>query len=304
MLRDEDSRSYRFLLVGLGILWIMDGILQMQPGMFTRGFVTNVLSPVMSGQPSWVVSLMQEGIHLWMQMFSVSNMISTLIQLLIGVLLLCAKGTVRIIGLYLSLLWALIVWAFAEGFGGIFAGSPTILTGAPGSALFYAIASILLLLPSYIWSTELIRRFVRYLGSAYLLLATLWQALPSSGYFQSANLAGIFTQASQLAPQPGFLVAALSSMAYVAAQHTIIFNIVFSSLLAIIAVLWFAWNRSFITLLIALALCFAIWLFGQDFGIFGGFATDVNSAPIFGLLLIVGWLNGQDNSVFYGKHRY
>ncbi len=301
---DEESRSYRFLRVGLGVLWIIDGILQMQPGMFTRGFVTNVLSPVMSGQPSWIVTLMQGGIHLWMQLFSVSNMMSTLIQLLIGVLLLCTKGLGRTIGLYLSLLWAIVVWAFSEGFGSIFAGSPTILTGAPGSALFYAIASVLLLLPTYVWSTEMISRFVRYMGSVYLLLATLWQALPSSGYFQGSNLSGIFTQASQLTPQPGFLIAVLSAMADVAAAHAIIFNIVLSSLLAIVAVLWFARNRSLVTLVIALALCFAIWFFGQDFGIFGGFATDVNSAPIFGLLLITGWLNGQENLAWRGYGHY
>ena len=56
--------SRRFAQIALGLLWLLDAGLQLQPFMFTRGFATQVLAPNGDGQPafvavpvSWAVSL-------------------------------------------------------------------------------------------------------------------------------------------------------------------------------------------------------------------------------------------------------
>jgi hypothetical protein len=38
----------------LGGLWVLDGLLQLQPGMFTMAMVQRVLQPAATGNPAWV----------------------------------------------------------------------------------------------------------------------------------------------------------------------------------------------------------------------------------------------------------
>ena len=47
--------------------------------------------------------------------------------------------------------WGLVVWAFGEAFGGIFAPGLTVLFGAPGAVLIYVVAGALLALPERAW---------------------------------------------------------------------------------------------------------------------------------------------------------
>src|SRR4051812_7747707 len=44
----------RDLQVALGLLWLLDGLLQAQSFMFTRGFATQVIAGVGQGQPGFV----------------------------------------------------------------------------------------------------------------------------------------------------------------------------------------------------------------------------------------------------------
>src|SRR5580658_9926501 len=43
--------SRRRLQIALGLLWLLDGVLQLQPYMFTLGFAHNVIAPAAVGQP-------------------------------------------------------------------------------------------------------------------------------------------------------------------------------------------------------------------------------------------------------------
>ena len=45
------ERIARRSQIGLGLLWLIDGILQFQPYMFGKAFVTGVLLPSAAGQP-------------------------------------------------------------------------------------------------------------------------------------------------------------------------------------------------------------------------------------------------------------
>ncbi len=44
----------------------------------------------------------------------------------------------------MSIVWALTVWWFGEGLGGLFSGAGTPLGGGPGAVLFYAVLAVLL----------------------------------------------------------------------------------------------------------------------------------------------------------------
>jgi len=44
----------RDLQIALGVLWLLDGGLQAQPFMFTRGFATQLIAPTGQSQPSVV----------------------------------------------------------------------------------------------------------------------------------------------------------------------------------------------------------------------------------------------------------
>jgi hypothetical protein len=46
--------------------------------------------------------------------------------------------------LALSIAWAVLVWWFGEGLGGVFTGAATPLGGGPGAVLFYAVLAVLL----------------------------------------------------------------------------------------------------------------------------------------------------------------
>ena len=56
--------------------------------------------------------------------------------------------------------WGLVVWAFGESFGGIFAPGLTWLFGAPGAVLIYCVAGALIALPDRMWYSPRLGRAV------------------------------------------------------------------------------------------------------------------------------------------------
>jgi len=130
----------RGVQISLGALWILDGALQLQPAMLTERFARGVIAGASVGQPSpvrWLVSAAASVMSAAPVAFDVCV---GAIQILLGVALLVRKSAR--LGLGLSVLWSGGVWAFGEGFGGIFGPGATILSGAPGAALFYAVLAL------------------------------------------------------------------------------------------------------------------------------------------------------------------
>src|SRR3954447_18615134 len=127
----------RHLQIALGFQWLLDGALQAQPFMFTRGFATQVIAPSAHGQPAfvsapvdWVSTVIAAHPVAWNAPFA-------LVQLLLGAGLL-VRRTARLT-LAASIAWALGVWYLGEGFGGLAGGDASLTAGAPGSALLLAI---------------------------------------------------------------------------------------------------------------------------------------------------------------------
>lgn len=124
----------------LGLLWLVDGALQLQSFMFTKGFARDVIAPAATGQPFFVAgpvhwNAMQIGMHpaLWNSVFAG-------IQLALGLGFLLRR-TARA-AIVCSLAWAGGVWYFGEGLGGLAGGHMTALLGAPGAAFLYIVLAL------------------------------------------------------------------------------------------------------------------------------------------------------------------
>ena len=268
-----EERLKRILTICLGSFWLVDGILQLQPAMFTNAFVNTILSPNLQNQPGFAERIITFGIHI----FSINtfwfNLGSALIQLLIAVLLLVPiRDDIRRLALWLSVAWALIVWVFGEGFGNLATGSATFYTGVPGSALLYLILALFLL---YSVKGLSLKKLPIVSGILFLMSAAL-------------NFTPMFwqpTMLSMLATAPtvsGFL-------GTFGAQGTIIGNLLTIDALVCLGIfLILVPTRSVAWITIVFLL--VVWWTGQNFGGLltfpGGTATDPNSAPIFILFLL------------------
>lgn len=130
----------RGVQIALGLLWLLDGALQLQHQMFSSAFATQVIAPAVQGQPRFVSGPMNFGIHLFLLHPAIFNSLTALTQLGIGALILW-KRTVKW-GLLSSVFWGLIVWIFGEGYGGIFSAHTLLLMGAPGAVIIYVILAL------------------------------------------------------------------------------------------------------------------------------------------------------------------
>jgi hypothetical protein len=179
------------------------------------------------------------------------------IQLLLGVGLL-VRRTARVT-LAASIAWALGVWYLGEGLSGLASGHASLITGAPGSALLYAI------LAAAAWprGDSSRERPAPWLPFAW---AVLWAG---AAVFQSVP-----GQAPRLAPAAVVLV--------VAAEY-------------LIGIGALARRTRMPAAALGLALAVVFWVFGQQFGqLFSGQATDPNTGPVLALMAIALLAVGRD----------
>ena len=136
----REPRARLLLRVGFGLIWLFDGLLQAQPQM-PGGLADQVIQPTAATSPGWVQHLVNYGVNLWDYHPIQAAAASVWIQVGIGLwMLLAVRGwSARLAGLA-GVAWGLVVWAFGESFGGIFAPGLTVLFGAPGAVLLYVVA--------------------------------------------------------------------------------------------------------------------------------------------------------------------
>lgn len=281
------------LLRGLGVLWLLDALLQMQPGMFTMDMISNIMQPAATGEPGWLSALIGWSIRVVTPHVVPFNWGVVVLQFVIGILLLMPWRQIVRIGLWLSVVWGLLVWLFGEGLGQLLTGTATFLTGAPGSVLLYVAASALLLLPEDRWWPPGRGRrpdLATWTVALTLILGGLLQLSPV--FWTSLGLASPFGSGAMM-PQPPWIRWTLSAVAGLVMKAPSAAN------LAIVVVLfglgallilrpfrrWVFW-ATFAWLAVT-------WWFGQDLGmLFSGMATDPNSAPMLAVLLWAGWASG------------
>jgi len=279
-----------FLRRAIGIIWIIDGLLQAQPAM-PGGFAQNIVGGVAQGQPHWLANLLHWEIYFW-QAHPLDLAVATvLIQVGIGVAILAGGDTpLGRSGLWISILWGLFVWVGGEGLGGLLVSGSTQIMGAPGAVLVYVAAAGLLLAPVQIWVDGKALRWIRLGVAAVLLLGALLSAIPWEGFWTGSGLSAMFLAMAKV-PQPGFLSAPVVWVAHLAESQPILLN---STLIAVMLTLGLglisgrAPRRWIVATLIWLAIT---WWIGQDFGALGSkVATDPNLSPLLAVMLVTVWI--------------
>ena len=297
----EPEPAWRQLLrIGFGVIWIVDGLLQAQPAM-AEGLPSQVIQPAAATSPDWVQHIVNWAGTSWSYHPIQAGASAVWIQIGIGVWLITARrgSWSRLAGLA-SAGWALVVWVFGEAFGGIFAPGLTWLFGAPGAAVFYLAAGLLIAAPQRSWRTpQLGRTALSMLGAFFLGMAVL-QAWPGRGFWQgtlhgsSGTLTGMIRSMSTT-PQPAVLAGWVSSFASFTAAHGFAVNLFAVIALAAIGMgLLTAGGGSPVllrlTVIAMVVLCLADWVLVEDFGFFGGLGTDPNSMIPQALLGVAGYL--------------
>jgi hypothetical protein len=237
----------RHLQIALGVLWLLDGVLQAQPFMFTRGFATQVIGAAGQGQPEFV----EVPVH-WVSTVIAAHPVAWNVpfaglQLLLGVGLL-VRPTARI-ALAASIAWALGVWYLGEGLSGLASGHASLVDGAPGSALLLAILACAAW-PDRDASREAPAAWLPFAWALIWMGGAVLQALPQN---EGTAVPSWLLVAAEYVIGAG----ALARRTRVAAG------------------------------VLGLALALLFWVFGQDAGqLSTGQATDPNSGPLLALMAI------------------
>ena len=264
---NDEGKYVRFLRLSFGYLWVLDAFLQMQPGM-NEYFAATVIAPsVSAGGITGYLSA--SALTLWNLHPVVFDVVASLIQLYIGVILLTRNGgKVFLLTQLFAIVWGILIWSFGEGLGGVFGSGTTILTGVPGSALIYVYASSILLLAAK-HGIGRVGRSSQIIGALIFIPALLVQLIPSNDYFWSMSTIYM--------PMPsalGILDFANNFQYYF--THSLVFpDIITVSLILISAAGWLL-GKSFGYISSSVLAVFS-WVFFEGMGILGILSTDPNT---------------------------
>jgi hypothetical protein len=276
----------RHLQVALGLVWLLDGLLQFQPFMFGQGFVTQVLEPSAVGQPAVIAHAITSVAHLIAPHVAVLNAFAATIQVLIGLTLLW-RPTVKI-GLLASFAWGLGIWAMGEGFGMLLTGSASPLTGAPGAALLYVLAGLM------VWPTTRADRSAATAAGALgergarIAWAALWLGSAALWLLPANRSTGaVHDQIAATPSGASWLSTLLSHAANAAAGHGVALALVGAAVSAVIGLGVLAGRAPRFLLVLSLLTALVYWVVGEGLGgIFTGSATDPNTGPLLALLAV------------------
>ena len=293
--------SQKRLLQILGTLWFIDGLLQLQPRMFTMNLVDNILMPAVQGQPAWIAANLIWIIHIITLHLILVNGGIAAVQIVIGASLLVGSSrwpTSRFVKgmLLFTIAWSIVVWYGGEGMNMLLTGQASILTGAPGAVLFYALLAFVAYpgrraspLEKVTMPEEplgmLSRHQLRWYFAAFWLLSALLQLQPFwwQSWQISRTIGGITGQGGL---NSIFVDPVVGWLSHITSNAETPLNIILIVLFMGLGVgLLLVKNKQVLPLLIlSIAISFIIWWVAEGFGmIFTGIATDFNS----GLLLIV-----------------
>jgi cytochrome oxidase Cu insertion factor (SCO1/SenC/PrrC family) len=290
--------AWRLLLrIGFGLLWIFDGILQAQPKMAV-GLPSQVIEPIAASSSRWVQQVVNWAGTNWSYHPMQAGASAVWIQVGIGIwMLVAARGPLSRLAGLVSVGWGLVVWAFGESFGGIFAPGLTWLFGAPGAVLIYCVAGVLIALPERAWRTQRLGRVILAGTGLFLVGMAVLQAWPGRGFWQgtSHGQAGTLTGMVQTmagTPQPRFLSSWVSAFASLDAAHGFAVNLFVVAALAVTGAAFLSRRPRLIrpVLIGFTVLCLADWVLIEDLGFLGGLGTDPNSMIPMVLLAAAGYL--------------
>ena len=289
----------RQLRVALGAIWLIDGALQLQPYMFVHGS-DGFLGPVAQntmGPPSAVTDFLRATTRLLVAHQTLATASIAAVQLGIGAGLIWRRS-VRV-ALAASVAWALGVWVVGEGLGQLIFPQASMLTGAPGPALVYAVAAVAL------WPRD-----PTHAGTAQASTGARWRRVPSGANaalgswallwcttalleLERANWApdAISAQLHEAASgQPGWLAGLDHGLAAALAGAGI--AAAFALVVVEFAVGWGALRPGTrrVALGSGIVVSALLWLTGQGLGgMLTGRATDVGLGPAMVVLALALW---------------
>jgi hypothetical protein len=280
----------RALQLVLAAIWLLDGVLQYQGFMFTKGF-NQMLAGTADGNPAVIAKPITWDSTLIDHHMVLFNAVFATIQLLLG-LGIAFRPTVRV-ALAASVLWSLGVWWFGEGLGGVLSGAASPLNGAPGAVIIYALLAVLLwpadrAIPAPFTAARAVGGHV-----ARALWAVLWLSL---AYFAltpdnraPAGVSGMI--ADMEGGEPVWLQDLQKGAASLIGNDGLATSVVLAVALVLIAAgVYLPARIARATLVLAIVVAAFIWVFAQAFGgILAGGATDVNSGPLLALLALAYW---------------
>lgn len=276
----------RRLQLALAAVWLLDGVLQCQPVMFTRAFPPT-LAAAAQGNPALIAGPITWSAHLVAQHVVAMNAVFAAFQLLLG-LGIAWRPTVKL-ALGASITWAAAVWWLGEGLGSVLTGSASPVSGAPGAVILYALLAILL------WpvASERAAPFVAGRAIGAPAARGLWLIVWGS-------LAGLALQPAARAPyamsgmisamahgQPGWLAWTSNHAASALSHQGLPASVVLAVALAVVAAGGCLPARAAIVLAIVIAA--AVWIAEGLGGVLTGSATDPNTGPLLALLALAYW---------------
>ena len=287
----------RRLQLALGALWLLDAILQYQPVMFTRAF-GQMLAAAAPGNPALVSRPITWDAHLVGQHPALLDAVFATIQLLLA-LGIAWRPTVRV-ALGASVAWALGVWWFGEGLGGVLTGTASLVSGAPGPAVLYALLAVLL------WPRDrgtaapadgpaVPFAAARAVGAraARALWLVLWGSLAAFALLPANRapqaLPGLLSSMS--GGEPAWLATIGHRGAVYLAHQGLAAPVVLAALLILIAIgVYLPPPAARVALALAMVMAAATWVAGQALGgILTGSGTDPGTGPLLILLALAFW---------------
>jgi hypothetical protein len=280
----------RALQLALAASWLLDGLLQYQPYMFSKSFST-ALSVTALGNPAAIARPITWGATLLGNHLVPLNFAFAGIQVLIG-LGIAFRPTARV-ALAGSVGWAIVVWWFGEGLGGVLSGAASPLNGAPGAVILYALLAVLL------WPADRAApapfAAARAIGApaARALWLVLWTSLASFA-LTPANRApqALYEMIIGMgAGEPAWLRGIDTGAARLVSGQGLAASIGLAAALALIAIgVYLPPAAARRVLVVALGMAAVIWVVGEAFGmIMAGQATDPNSGPLLAMLALAYW---------------
>jgi hypothetical protein len=282
--------SRRFLQQILGILWLLDGLLQLQPSMFTQNFVNGIMLPTIEGQPGPIAAILRMNIQLVSQHIVLANLGILIVQVTVGICLL--SGRFLRLALLASVGWSLLVWFGGEGMGMILTGQASVLTGAPGAVLLYAVLGLAAYPRSgSSFESVLSRQRLRLVLVGFWVLTALLQM--QSFWWQSQQISQVIAGNEQ----PGTLGGAIFDntfawLARLTAGGELYLNsgVIIMSIGLAAALLLVRPERIRLVLCASITVSLVLWWSTQAFGLLlSGTATDPNSAPLLVVLALACW---------------
>ncbi|HJT58240.1 MAG TPA: hypothetical protein VJ761_17180 [Ktedonobacteraceae bacterium] len=292
--------SQKRLVQILGILWLINGLLQVQPEMFTMNMVNGIMVPVVQAQPAPIAANLNWIVAVTTQNLTLINLLIAFVQIGIGVCLLVGsrrypasslvKGAV-----IASVVWALVVWYAGEGMSLLLTGQASILTGAPGAVLLYPLLG-LVVYPHWAATSQnqargkepagiLSRQQLRWGLGAFWLFAALLQLQPY--WWQPEQISQAIGSMSGQGGLDGLFVdPVLNWLSNLTGPSETPLNLVLILLFLGLGIgLLLVKNEQVRPLLVlSMVVSFVLWWGAEAFGmILTGMATDFNS----GLLLII-----------------